>query len=402
MTAAENENPPVATYVTRPRHPSIDDYARQVANIWPDDNRRPILSQWLGVVDHATALVEEVRKSSWHRVAHETAEVFVWWLSFITRLSQKPSSPDKQGGLGVDDAVYYFPDCSPSKIVWYKFPGLCPVCFGYELACGLRRGHERPFTRAELKDLAGVKTVPGSLFKRFARACGRRQCTCLARKEFVDNRPPEFKGFVKCNVHRLAGTTLAKMPKTLIGLENTLRYVFEPSIHALSITEIAFHLLEEVGEVADALKNLQCQPHPQQSQPRVSAQAQYQKEKGKRLMNLGEELADVFSWTLALQTKTYNILTSAEKYGTQYADTPEEKENVKFFARKLIRPAATLEGLVWRVFSNQNENFLTCDKCKKRRCNRDAPEHKNSSGRLFGQTVVDLFELITSVNPWPD
>ncbi|GAH78067.1 unnamed protein product, partial [marine sediment metagenome] len=39
----------------------IDAYADDIKQIWPRDLVRPVLFQWLGVVSHTSAVVEEVR-----------------------------------------------------------------------------------------------------------------------------------------------------------------------------------------------------------------------------------------------------------------------------------------------------------------------------------------------------
>jgi len=353
---------------------SIDDYAEDIQKIWPTDKTRPVLLQWLIVVAHASALAEEVRKSAWDKVVHEVAEVFVWWLSFILRIRECPQNESDP------DAIFYLP-CLPSDIVWSKFPNLCPVCFGY----GLDRGRSGELAARtdfesiviEEKEMLVVYDEVGTI------------CSCLTRKRFVESRTPEFKRFTKDQLGKLSEIDSVKnaRPASLQELEQKLKDIFEPPIYVLTAEEIAFHLLEEIGEVSEALANLMMQP--------ATSEAEFLEDHKQRLRNLREELADVFSWLITMREKAHLILSRATNY-TEYARTKHKDDKVwdivSPVVKGILNDTSNMADLIWLTYGK--DNLLACEKCGQRECNQESPFHKQDSGHLWGDKVKTYFPLI--------
>lgn len=370
-------------FVTRDRRnlASIDEYAQDIQEIWPRDKTRPILQHWLNVVAHASVLAEEIRKSAWDKVAHETAEVFVWWLSFVMRISLPPEDNA--------DAVFYLP-CKPSDIVWSKFPNRCPVCFGLSLSKIL------DIDPASETELEGIDVTEGHLLETYRSLHGKK-CSCLIEKQLIEQRSIKFKHFVKAQLDRLGKLDGVKddKPKSLKDLEESLRTIYLPPIFVLSESEIAFHLLEEIGEVSEALANLTMQPTET-----AETAANFLNEHKKRLRNLREELADVFSWTIAMRARTHFILSRATAYVKDAYKKDEGLERVvgEEFVSKLLEPTANIVGLLWQIYGSGNSNDLRCEDCGRRACDPNHEKHKNDSGHLYGEVVKNFFEEIKALS----
>lgn len=369
---------------------SIDAYASDIQNIWRRDLKRPVLFQWLGVVSHASALVEEVRKSAWGDVALQLAEVFVWWLSFINRINKAPNPQIcKRSDLNLSDAIFYL-NCPASDIVWSKFPNVCPVCFGYHLLVQ-EVGEEfanNMIVEERRDEFDKIDTADENISEVY-RTVKNKPCECLARKQLIEKRSEAFKDWVKERVLKLAEMKKdTEKPQSLKDLEGSLSIIFQPNISLLSADEIAFHLLEEVGEVSRALGRLHLQPHKDQKR--------FLNEHRARREAVREELADVFSWIVTMRVKCYSILMCA-------ADFTEKRiieEYAKDTVRKYLTPASNLVELLWNVyarFAPFEYKDLRCEVCGKRPCNPRHKEHVADRGELFGDNVKPFFNQIKSL-----
>ena len=360
------------------RTATIDDYASEVKRIWPKDIERPVLYQWLGVVLHGSTLAEEVRKCAWNNVLHEIAEIFVWWLSFVNRLNTP--IPDHEPGRELaehilSDSVFHF-QCTASDIIWYKFPNVCPVCFGRLLSQRLKIKHTSGKFDYDVKN--------GTLTQVYNDLMKEEFCTCLARKAWVETRSPVFKNFVKRHITKLAEMKRNDddRPKSLAELEERLCQIFSPSVAVLSAEEIAFHLLEEIGEASEALANLYRQPAEGKSHQTVIS------EHKRRAKSLAEELADIFSWLVTMREKTYGILNCASDY-VERSDV--EKKSTKF-VRSLLKSASSIVELLWVTYAGKEGDYLRCEECRELICNSNHRRHKNNSGQLFGNAIDPYFE----------
>ena len=364
---------------------SIDAYALDIQEIWPRDLKRPVLYQWLGVVSHATTLIEEVRKGAWGDVALELAEVFVWWLGFINRLNQPPNAQIcEHSDLNLSDAVFFL-NCPVSDVVWSKFPNVCPVCFGYHLLIQevgektakrmIVEGSKKEFDEIDTdKKLSTVyETLKGTT------------CECLARKQLIEKRQESFKDWVRSIILKLAAMKTDEKPDSLKGLEDSFVTLFQSNVAVLSADEIAFHLLEEVGEVSRALMRLHLQPDEDGDG--------FLEGHTRRREAVREELADVFSWIIAMRAKSFNILMCAADFTEKRSTDPYAKNTVKTY----LQPASTLVELVWNVYARSapyEYKELRCEVCRERPCNHKHKGHVADQGELFGDRVKPFFDQI--------
>lgn len=364
---------------------SIDDYAWDIQQIWPRDLERPVLYQWLGVVAHATALIEEVRKGAWGDVAVELAEVFVWWLSFISRLNQSPNIEIcERSDLSLSDTIFFL-NCSVSDVVWSKFPNVCPVCFGHDLL--VREKGEETAKRMIVEETKGEfdKIGEDENISTLYETLKNKPCACLARKQLVEKRQESYKDWVRDIIFKLAEMKKDDKPKSLKDLEDSFVRVFEPNITVLSVDEIAFHLLEEVGEVSRALRDLHLQPH--------GSEDEFLEDHKQRREAVREELADVFSWIITMRAKSHKILMCAADFSGKRSTEKYARDTVK----RYLEPASTLVALVWNVYAPHAPDQyieLKCEVCETRPCDHEHEKHISDRGALFGDCVKPFFNQI--------
>jgi NTP pyrophosphatase (non-canonical NTP hydrolase) len=354
LLRAETLSPPI---LVNPGEASIEEYAEAIGSIWPQDLDRPIWLSWIHVLSHATVACEEVRKNRWHRVAKELAEVVVWWLTFTRQVTRPPKK------LCEADRLVPHVGSSASDIVWYKFPRLCPVCLGRWLA-----DHSSGATEPAAL-ISGKMREINAFFKENPR------CTCLAAKKDVEERDENFKSFIKQCVRAYARKVRGKRkPTSLKGMAEMINTIFANCIEVLSVDEIAFHLLEEVGEVSKSLASLYMQDTRDLS-------AAFSKERQDKVIDFAEELADVFSWSVSLLAKIYRFLECAAEFAAEYKTVEGTPELV----RGNLDRTRNIVDLIWTIYGKGS--VLVCEQCHEFPCNPNHPAHEGKRGLLAGKKL---------------
>jgi NTP pyrophosphatase (non-canonical NTP hydrolase) len=349
---------------------SVDDYADDIWKIWETDRDRPIWLSWLFVIKHASEVCEELRKNRWNRVAENLAEVVVWWLSFAKRVTTKPNAAKKKA----EDILFYI-NSTPSTIIWMKYPNLCPACFSRYIwkeykSNGWQEREDGTYINKETKDLSVyLAECLKDINNHFDY---NRICTCLAAKDEVEdrNKNPEFKKFAKASVYQYAKLMLNSKPTSMVDISIMLNNIFKNNVAVLSAEEIAFHLLEEVGEVSTAITGLFMQPT---DEPLIK------KERRERVAEFAEELADVYSWSISLLAKIHRFINCASDLVSDLTRTRGLLELVK----GTLDITNNVVELIWAIY-DQDKSGLKCEKCKQRPCNSEAPAHKGKHGCLSG------------------
>jgi len=178
-------------------------------------------------------------------------------------------------------------------------------------------------------------------------------------------------------------------PRSLNELQKNLKIIFDPNISALTLHEITFHLLEEVGEVAEALSLLHQQPH-EGITPR-----HFKNEREIRLLNVCEELADVFAWIISLLEKTNLML----KCALDYVDVSWHSKPSSDFIKDLLQPTSNIVDLVWHTYTKADKHeHMVCEECEQSPCNAEHPNHSENCGMLFGNSAVDFYDEILSIS----
>jgi NTP pyrophosphatase (non-canonical NTP hydrolase) len=273
---------------------SIDDYFSDSLWIWQRDaEERTVFDLWLHVVDHCSRLVEAVRKERPKEVIDDLANTFMWFLSFIAQTHQSKNELDKHFRLNT----------MPSDIIWNKYPARCPACFDFSISqmigAETSEDAERLISekhasiRQEVIDLAAKSEIESPVV-----------CKCLSRIGFAEERHNTYKKINKQfdEFRLIYANETNKQGKKVTGiqaLEDMFEKVFGNAYEVFNIQNIAFHLLEEVGEVTQSIKDLYTYDYKREPfTPELQAY---------RTKKFEEELADVFSWIFALMLKIRRV-----------------------------------------------------------------------------------------------
>ena len=361
MGTAFKAEPLPPNIILNPHEASIEEYAEVISNIWPQDKERPIWLVWIHVLSHATVVCEEVRKNRWHKVAKELAEVVVWWLTFVRRVTQEPPK-------NATEAVKIVPyvNSTPSDILWNKYPGVCPVCFGRWVQANCQ-------PTEDVSRLISEKLREINAFFRKS-----PQCTCLAAKEDVEERDDEFKKFTrKCVLEYARKMRQRRRPQSLKGMAEMLYSIFANNIEVLSVEEIAFHLLEEVGEVSKSLASL----FMQDIQDGDIEIQQFMAERQEKVRDFAEEIADAFSWAVSLLAKIHRFLECAAEFAAEYKTV----EGMPELVRGNLDRTRNIVDLIWTIYGKGS--MLVCEVCKDFPCNPEHPAHEGKRGQLAGKKL---------------
>jgi len=220
--------------------------------LWDDlDSARA----WLRFVEIAAFIAERVRTEEYAEMVVGLGRAMGWLFSFVKVYTEKHPK-----------------ECSPlfseslSEMTWKKYPGTCYRCT-HELR------HD---------DIVNTRYLP---------------CICLAVPEVSEDKKRLREFHLE--------TARARKPRAS-GLDqwaNMIKDIYGPNHRQLSLSSIALHFLEEVGEVAETIRNLrQLGPSPDE------------KSKREKIMKLQDEIADVFSWILGLLNKLDQSFEKSRDY----------------------------------------------------------------------------------------
>lgn len=319
---------------------SMEDYLEAVSRIWSRNDKRHPHMTLLYVVAHASEVCEAIRKRKWDEAAKELAEVVMWWFSLIDALSRTPSR--------IEDAYRTAPHVvvEPSDIIWSKFPGGCTVCLGRHL--GFAEITEAPTEEQQrMLRLQGGKYLESD-----------HTCICAGYKTAGEQRTGDFKRYTKEYGAHLARERLTYRPKSMHGTTEMLKRIFHNNVHTFTVEEIAFHLLEEVGEVTDAFLKLFIQV-------RDDGDEAFIEQRIERIGDLVEEIADVFAWCVMLHSKLELEMKNAIGI-VKLTEKAKDVEGLSKVFETAMKPMASLVDLVWAIYGKKG--FLHCETCEQDPC----------------------------------
>jgi len=330
---------------------SLEQYKHDALKIWPTNIAlRPATYIWLHVVGHAANMCEGIRLKDWRLILNEASALNLWWLVFVGKLNAlcKPE-PDDQ------EIVFGMP-FGPTQVIWHKYPRACPVELGLFFA--LHTEIRQP------QDLGRFQDVKEKDWEEIWNQRMNIPCGCLVRKGELEGRS-EFDKLLASRVTRyLADTNRNKMPRGIRQVEKILNDLFRPTIDVLSLEEIGFHFMEEVGEVSRVLSDMLMSKTIGESRGEDDkiVGGRFLEERKKLIISLEEELADVFSWTMSIVAKTRLMLASFDRYF-------EDVKDIRTLVRKAIGDQAqniNIAEIIWR--RNGINGSLRCHECKGLEC----------------------------------
>ena len=273
---------------------NLQDWQSEFFTIYGKKNSERTPTQlWLGLVRHVSKVAEEVRKGNLGTtLQEEIAYTFCWFMGFINwcNISQKDPKFILHNDL--------------EQIIWNKYPGVCPVC-------------------------------------------GETKCICPAQRSYIEQlSKEERKNHRKLVEKKLALKRLQKKDEafTLIQWKEMIRDIFTESIFSSDMGEICFHLLEEIGEVAQEIFILETIPNENKS------------DINSHIGKLENELADVFSWLMALVNKVQSYYVMMHKFEDLYEFKSEKLSQVE------------IPDIIWNQYFDEELGQLGCQHCKQREC----------------------------------
>lgn len=227
-------------------------FTNKTSDVWDSIDSA---NAWLRFVETAnTRIAELVRLGSHSELVEALGDAFGWLCCFSGRY-----------GEGIPGESFRFIRTLP-RMIWNKYPGVCYRC-------------THKFSEEEIN---GIDYIA---------------CVCLSTP--VISLPQ--KKIAKEN--KLIAKEKKTSPTTLDEWTKMTKDIYGPNHSQLSLPSICLHFLEEVGEVAEGLREL-----------RDLDQLASAEEKKIFIYNLQDEIADVFSWIMGLLNKIDQIFEMGRDY----------------------------------------------------------------------------------------
>lgn len=284
---------------TSESYATIDDFVRAFQEVYGHlDRRRSVEQMWLQVVEESSSVAEAVREVNYLDVLSHLANTFCWICGLVARCQRE-----------TDSVLHFNKDFS--SVIWNKYPGRCPLC----------------------------ESNP---------------CQCLIRKREIDSRSSEEKARVYQRVKRRAQRSLDDRVRNLDRLVNMFEDVYGPTYFVVSIEEITFHFTEEVGEVAEQIREARALEI-------ASIGTRNRKRERRRIVNdYLSELADVFSWMCAILIKINYMIAEVNHILGEFSRSQTDYHEI------------SLSEVIKKYYLR--EGRLVCRTCRQRRC--DIKKHE--------------------------
>jgi NTP pyrophosphatase (non-canonical NTP hydrolase) len=285
----------------------LDNFVDAIPRIYCEkDEKRSIWDVWMHANHHASAIGEEVRKgTSGRELFTEIADFAMWLFTAVNKFQGDigvAKSPDSEQESLIRIAHDY------SDLLWNKYPGMCPVCY-WRRVMG---------DRSREKD-------PGF----------EEPCDCLLHD--VETRDQMQKRHHTKALRAFSWDQRRNKPQEIDRWQGMFARMFAANLRHLSLTSIAFHLLEEMGEVSDAMVRMYT----------YSEENFVQGEPSWRQVWLEDELADVSSWLFALVEKLDTIRQTANEYDRWRFGTGLQDNRI------------TLSQIIWKRYGSDDlEDFI--------------------------------------------
>jgi len=269
---------------------------------------------WLHVVEHGSAVGEFVRRHEVGKALRRCAHVFCWLCSFVAKYQ-----------LDNYEQEFMILRRSLSQMAWHKYPYACPFCGKVPCHCPLDKGYVD-----ELSQDARERHR-GELEPKLAKRRTRRAFKITTRGYRIERG----------------------CPKTLSEFAEMFAILYGPAHHELSLSDIAFHFLEEIGEVAQVIRYVHTIRGwtDKQTHPHLKHRDQALKFYHDALC---DEIGDTFSWLLAIVNKAQREVDLATRGTIARAKKPIQ--------------IPTLTEVLASEYHIRNDTVVRCHRCKKTTC----------------------------------
>lgn len=251
---------------------------------------REVTEMWLPVVQFGSKIAEDIRKAEYGMVHEHLAHAFAWFFTMIGRCKNFKDFTHP----------FYRIEKNLSELIGFKYPNKCGHCASNPCDCAKQR---MALERTEDKEVQE---------KKLNRA-----------RELFNKTYPNW---------------------TIQNWVNMFAEIYSNLIYSMSIESITFHLMEEIGEVARALRGL----IEYEGSLGIQLDLEYKNDLEAKKASFKFELADVFSWLISVYIKLRLI-----EMGLGIKSEQEFK---------------TLSEDIWAQYGIPEEDRLFCAKCKKNPC----------------------------------
>lgn len=282
---------------------SIDDWQFEMSYLYQIKNsKRDPIRMWLRAVSDASNVGEAVRKDEFREAMEKLSHTFAWIFTttdklYTTRFDGQPALTDVDGA----------PLQSIADILFAKYPGICPYCGKAEIChCPVLRKTIAKETKAErrnrLRDIRKGAIVQGIL------------------------------------------------PRSLAEIAYMFDRIYGEAHYEVGLDIIAFHFLEEVGEVAWCLTSLYDGTKNTADSAPLTTQ-------------LAEEIADTIAWGFAVTNKLASlssqnlVLEALRSPSAPGPQIPDSQLNYNL-----------LPDWLWYTYTGPGRDELRCPKCMERPC----------------------------------
>jgi hypothetical protein len=204
-------------------HMPLNAFVDAVNRIYSDnDRKRSIWDVWMHANHHASATAKEIRTgTSWQDLRREIADFAMWLLTAVHKLEgevgvPKPGESERESVIRIGQRY--------SDLLWGRFPGCCPVCYWRR-----SRGAGEKGSDGRLCDPCDCVHDEAEKLEK----ADRQKCAKALRSLRKSNRKLQPQGIDDWQ-HMFAG-------------------IFSLCLRHLSLKDLAFRLLEQMGQVSDAL-----------------------------------------------------------------------------------------------------------------------------------------------------
>lgn len=295
----------------------LDAFVDAVRGIYSvKDKERSVWDVWLHAKHHAAAIGEEIRKHKpGEELLYEIADFSMWLFTFVGKIKGTFEIEPTRGKVAESTIRT---EKESSDIIWNKYPRICPTCFW-------RRSNNS-------------SVLEGAEFS--------RTCDCLLYDVETRNQETKRSRVRKLRKYANARENYEKKPRTVDLWQGMFGEIFKANLRHLGLVDIGFHLLEEVGEVSDAMVRMYTYTNDfKEGEPTW------------RQIWLEEEIADVFSWLFTLVNSLQMIPDIAEAY-------------IKYISEdfKLPKHQIKLSRIIWRRYGSNDLGKFWCQLCQEPQC----------------------------------
>jgi len=270
---------------------------------------------WLHVIEEASELAEALRYASIEGIKQNIIGIFAWFGAFLQRIKDHRFGPFTFKEILVRRLI----DISNAVIKEMK---------GARSSRSAKLGNENlERIKEEIKSQVEEKYADLIILSKYPRCCPfcecEKHCNCLgmSEKDYKERKEELEKVEVRARIMKEHGAIKIsnnepkfEVPeKGVRGWKDIFKNIYYRQIRSQTLEQVGFHLMEEIGEVARAL--------------RKAKEARGEEEICKEVANLQDELADTFDWIMAILLKIEVLLKEDFMISVLFLDHPTYRED---------------------------------------------------------------------------